>query len=123
VVEQRGAERRRFDDRLGRRASSRLLEDEHDIHHVHAHTAARLGQQHADDAHLGELVPEPRDATGLVRPRFAHVRGGAPALQQLAHRVAERELVVGEGEAHDYFLGRPRTRSAITLRWISFVPA
>jgi hypothetical protein len=33
-----------------------------------------------------------------------------------AHCVAERHLIIGEGEAHRQRLGSPRTRSAITLR-------
>ena len=49
--------------------------------------------------------------------------GGHSFVEQVAHRVAERELVVGEREAHRHFLGSPSTRSAMTLRWISLVPA
>jgi hypothetical protein len=43
--------------------------------------------------------------------------------EQLALRDATRDLLVREREVHAYFLGRPSTRSAITLRWISLVPA
>ena len=58
---------------------------------------------------------------GLVGPRRAHVRGRALLREQIAQRVAQGELLLGEREPHAR--GRPSTRSAITLRWISLVPA
>jgi hypothetical protein len=48
---------------------------------------------------------------------------GALAREEVPHGVAEQPLVFGEVESHGYFLGSPRMRSAITFRWISFVPA
>ena len=35
----------------------------------------------------------------------------------------ELQLVLGKPEPHGQLLGRPSTRSAIRLRWISLVPA
>ncbi|GIU89706.1 MAG: hypothetical protein KatS3mg010_0805 [Acidimicrobiia bacterium] len=49
------------------------------------------------------------------------LRGRALLREQLAQPVAQLELVGGEGEPHRR--GSPSTRSATTLRWISFVPA
>ena len=122
-VEQGHAEGRGLDDRLGCRATAGLLEDQHEIDHREPEPPARLGREHADHAHLRELVPEPGNAPSRVRPSLADVRGRALLFQELTHRVAKRELVVGESEPHGQRLGIPSTRSAITLRWISFVPA
>ena len=64
----------------------------------------------------------------LVRARIvdvrAHERGRALAFEQLARRVAQQLLVVGEREVHraPQRLGRPSTRWAMMLRWISELP-
>ena len=123
ALQQRHSERRGLDDRLRHRATAGLLEDEHEIDHREAEPAARLRREHSDDAHVGELLPEAGDTAGRVRPGGANVRGRAFLLQQLTHRVAKRDVIVGEREAHGQRRGIPSTRSAITLRWISFVPA
>src|SRR5665213_1081520 len=88
---------------------------------IAAEAAVRLGGEHADHAHPGELFPQSRDPTAGIRPGGAHVRGRAFLLEQLPHCVAERELIVGEAESHVQRRGNPSTRSAITLRWISLV--
>jgi len=98
-----------------------LFEDQDEIDHRQPEPAFRLGREHADDAHRFELVPESWDPTCRIRPRLTYVRGGALLGQEVTHGVAVRELIVGEGEPHRR--GKPSTRSAITLRWISFVPA
>ena len=103
--------------------TARLLEDEHEVDHREPEPAARLRREHSDHAHVGELLPEAGIRPVCVRPRGADVRGRALLLEELAHRVAERDLIVGEREAHRQRLGSPSTRSAITLRWISLVPA
>ncbi len=121
--EERTAERGGLDDRFGERAPARLLEDQYEVDHREPEPAVRFGREHADDAHLRELVPQTGNPTGLVRPRGAYVCGRALLVEELAYRVAERDLVLGERESHRQRLGSPSTRSAITLRWISFVPA
>ena len=62
----------------------------------------------------------------------AHMLDGALADEEVAHGLLQQPLVFGEVELHDarrhrtvfsYFRGMPRMRSAMMLRWISFVPA
>ena len=48
---------------------------------------------------------------------------GHLAGEEVAQRLLEQQLVFVESEAHQAPFGRPRMRSAITLRWISLVPA
>ena len=57
---------------------------EHEVDHREAEPAARFRREHADDAHLGELLPQAGDAAGLVRPRGAHVRGRALLVEEVA---------------------------------------
>ena len=126
--EQRRRHRRGLDERLGQRGPAGLLEQQHQVELVHAQPAVRLGHSEPDHAHLGQRRPHRRRRTvGAVvgaSHAGAHRVGRALLGQQVAHRVAEQQLVVGEGEAHGgYFLGRPSTRSATMLRWISLVPA
>ena len=122
--EERYAPGRGLHDRFRHRESSGLFEHEHEVDKREPEPSCRLRGEHADHAHGGELIPETGHTAGGVRPRGAHVRRRAFVDEEVAGRVADRELLFGEGEVHGcYFRGRPRTRSAITLRWISLVPA
>ncbi len=114
-----------LDDRIGQPDPTRLLEQQHEVELGQAETAEGLGHLDPEHAHLGQRRPHVGQATVVVDPRVAHLLGLALLVEQVAHGVAEQDLVVGEGEAHRsaYFLGRPSTRSAMTLRWISLVPA
>ena len=77
----------------GRAWPTGLLEDEHEIDEAQPEPAGRLRCEQADDAHLHELRPEARDPSGLVRPRVAHVRGGALLREEIArpHRGARAD--------------------------------
>ena len=61
---------------------------------------AASGAMQADDTHLGELGPQPGDATGVVLPRGAHGLGLALVGEEIADGVTEQHLVFGEGELH-----------------------
>ena len=81
----------------------------------------RLRRHQADHAQLGELLPEPRHAAGLVRPRGTD--GGRRALASPACRGRRRGVVpaLGEGEMHRLLprAGRarvPRPRCADLVR-------
>ena len=113
-----------LDDRLGQRGPARLLEQQHEVELVQPEPARGLGRGQADTPIAASAAHAPGSDRRRSSTRRARRSGGHSFVEQVAHRVAERELVVGEGEAHRrYFLGRPSTRSATTLRWISFVPA
>src|SRR5439155_6757551 len=123
IAEQRSTECRRLDDRPGERMTAGLLEQQHGVDEAQAQAARAFGNEQADDPDVDELLPEPGHAPGVVGPRLADVTRRALLREQVTKRVAERELVVGEREPHRQRLGSPRTRSAMTLRWISLVPA
>src|SRR5204863_5009917 len=103
---------------------SRLLEHEHEVDLVEPEATERLRRDDTEHSHLGERSPRRRASAGRRAPCTAHRRRRAFLAQQIAHGIAQRELLVGEGEVHrGYLRGRPSTRSATTLRWISLVPA
>ncbi len=67
------------------------------------------------------LSHTPRSSSPAGASHAARTTAGVALLgEEVAHGVAERELVVGEPEPHR---GSPRRRSAAMLRWISLVPA
>jgi hypothetical protein len=121
--EERRAHRRRRDDGLGERRAAALLEEEHAERLVEAHAAVRVGHECAREPDVGQLLPEVGRAPGLGPPRRAHALGRALRAQEVAHGLLEQQRVLAEAEVHRQSLGMPRMRSAITLRWISFVPA
>ncbi len=89
-----------------------------------ARPAGGLGGGEADDAGGRQGVPQAGHGPGVVLPGVAHRRRRALVGEDVADGVGEEDLVLGEAEVHGaYFLGRPRTRSAMMLRWISLVPA
>ena len=124
--QERRRDGRGFDDRLGKRGAAGLLERQHQRHLVETEPARTLGHQHAQDAELGERRPARRDrAPCSLLPDGAHRGRRTDALEHAADAVAEAELLLVEREMHavGQSRGRPSTRSAMTLRWISLVPA
>src|SRR5206468_3855434 len=111
------------DHRLGERGAAELLVEQHGRGLVEAEPALLLGDGEARDPELGELAPELGRAPRIALPERADAGRRALAGEEVAHRLLERQLVVVEEEAHRGYRGRPSRRSAITLRWISFVPA
>jgi hypothetical protein len=109
--------------RVRRAGPTQLLDHADEVDLGEAHAALVLGHEQGDDAHLDQAVPKAGHAS-VAGPGLAQPLGRALLGQQLGHGFAEGDLVVGEGEVHrSYFRGSPSTRSATTLRWISFVPA
>ena len=114
----------RLDHGPGHRRVAELLEQQDRVDDAEAHPAGVLRSEDADDAHVGELLPQRRAVGPAVLPQRAQVGGGELLREQVAETVGEQELVVGESEAHRQTpFGSCRTRSAMMLRWISFVPA
>jgi hypothetical protein len=120
--EQRRRHRGRRGERLGQRGAAGLFEHQHRVDLVAAEPAVRLGHQQAQHAELGQLAPQLRRVRAAGVPLLAHVGGRALGLEEIPGRLLEQELLLAEGEVHGY-LGSPSRRSAITLRWISLVPA
>jgi hypothetical protein len=109
----RRRDRERLDERLGQRRPPGFLEHEHQIH--------RVGD--LEQPRLAERLPHGSIPLGAA-PQLAQPRRRRLLLEELAREIPDGELLVGEIEIHrGYFRGRPSTRSAMMLRWISLVPA
>ena len=77
----------------------------------------------AEPAELGEIRPRGR-VPALLRVRdLGHALQGQRVAQVVARAVAQLSLILAERELHHRLLGRPSTRSAMTLRRTSDVPA
>ena len=113
--------------RLGQRHVADLLGEQHEVELVHAEAAVLLGHRDAGEAELGELRPQRVGAPRCGFPRRADALGRDLGHEELAHRLLEQFLVVGEAEIHvcvlPYARGMPSMRWAMILRWISLVPA
>ena len=109
TVQRSSRDQRSFDQVFRQSCSPCFFEDRHQVDLGHA------AREHVDHAHLAELRPP------FGRESRARGLGRTFLLQQLAHRAREQLLVGGRLESHDR--GKPSTRSATMLRWISFVPA
>ncbi len=110
----------------GSAAATGFLEHRDHVDFGQAQPAAASVSERVEHADVDQRLPRPGQPARCRLARGSQRSAIAVRRERVAHRVAEGELVVGEGEAHDaclYFRGRPSTRSAITLRWISFVPA
>jgi hypothetical protein len=120
LIGERGEQLRDRRGRLGHRPRHRvmpeLLAGHHDVGQAGAEPAPALRHGERGDTEPGELAPQ-RQAGGAV-PAGPPPRG--------AGRVGPREQAV-QRRAEQLLLGRhrgsPSSRSAITVRWISFVPA
>jgi hypothetical protein len=111
-------------DRLGQRGAPALLEHRDERLLVEAEAAELLRRHDPEEPGVCEHPRERVRAAALRRPRCAHRRRRTPALEQRARPCLERAHVRVEGEVHPRYLrGSPSNRSAMTLRWISFVPA
>src|SRR5262249_21284593 len=114
--EQRHGDERGIAEWRRQRRASRLFEREHEVDRAAAEPAMRLGDEKAEHAELGQSRPGE-----VVARTNRRRRTGAP--QRFAHAVPKGELLVAKREMHRHLRGRPSTRSAMTLRWISLVPA
>ena len=113
-------------DRLGAGGIPEFLERQHEVEGRHVEAAVRLRGGDAEHPGGGKGLPESGDTTVGVLPGGPHRRWRALIGEDVPDGLGEHHLVVGEGELHGpvpYFLGRPSTRSAMMLRWISLVPA
>ena len=153
-AEQRRRHHRRLHDRVREGDPARLLEDRHEEATRRAPGRRRPRARGATSTPIASrLSHTPRSSSPARRvPRGAHHRRRGLLGQQVAHRVAERDLVVRQREPHGRLQqlsrreapasprpscggrsgatpgacdhrGSPRTRSAAMLRWISLVPA
>jgi len=110
--EQRGAERSRSEEGAGRGDVAGLFDE-------HAQVGRVAG---AESRELAEVIPQRRRRGAVVHVR-AQERRGAFVGEQRTRGVTEELLIGSEGEVHGrYFLGSPRTRWAMMLRWISELP-
>ena len=121
AADERGRHHRRVHQRVREGDATRLLEDRHEEGLVEPHAPVGLGHEQAEDAHRIEAVPHAAvELAGRRIPRGADHRRRALLREEVADRVAERDVVVRQPEPHR---GSPRRRSAAMLRWISLVPA
>ena len=123
AAEQRHADRGRRDHRLGQPRAPGLLQEKDEIDLVHSHSIVLLRDQKARHADLGQAGPELGRATGLGLPERPNPLRCALGLEEVVHGVPQQQLIFGEVKTHGQLLGSPRIRSAMTLRWISLVPA
>ena len=109
----------------GRAAQPGLFEHTDQFDRTEAQATVGLGSQEADGAQLGQDLPPGarRGVAGRVRGALgqgAQRADGALGVEDLAHALAQGQLVVGEGEAHGPVprlqRGSPSRRSATTLR-------
>ncbi len=115
--QQRGDQRAVGDGRVDQ-AAAQFLHHHHGLDGAEAQATVRLRHGQAGEAEFGEFgVDGTRAATGLG-DAVAALEGKA-LLDPAAHRVAQRDLVVGEIEVH---VQLPRTVCATMLRWTSLLP-
>ena len=114
---------RGLEQRFWQRRPAGLLEKQDQVELTHTQPTVGFGHRETDDPELGERAPQNRRVGRTGIPSCAHDLGRALLGEELPDRITEQQLIVGEREAHAYFLGSPSTRSATTLRWISLVPA
>ena len=113
-----------LDERLGQRGPAGLLEQQRRGRPRRGPGRRPPREREPDDAHLGELRPQSRRGRPVVVPRGAHDLGRALLGQQVAHGVAKASWSsVKAKRIAATSAGRPSTRSAMMLRWISLVPA
>jgi hypothetical protein len=124
VGEQRGERRRGegrgLEQRLGQAGPARLFEHSHEVDVAQAQSVGGLGHHECRRAQLGEHGPAVLgllEARRLVGQFEGTQRGrGALGVENHAHALAQRLLLVGEREIHDQPRGSPSRRSATTLR-------
>ena len=109
--EERGEERGRGEERARRGHVPGLFEEEAQIGH----------RAFAQRRELAQVLPE-RVGRGRVVDVRPQQRGRALAREQLLRGLLHQLLMTRQREVHQLPLGRPRTRWAMMLRWISDEP-
>jgi hypothetical protein len=113
-----------LDPGAGHRVAPECLERDDEVHLAGIETAALLGDEQPGDAELGEAVPQLQPRPGVALGPGPDHTGGVGTGEQVVEDLGEALLLLGEREPHRRgSFGRPRTRSATMLRWISLVPA
>src|SRR3954453_10845193 len=116
---------RRGDGRQQRRRRERVAElllQDGQLHHAESEAAVVLGDHERRPAELGDRAPLLVGEAALVLEREPpDLLGRIAAREELASRLLDRLLVVGELEPHR-ILGSPSTRSATMFLRISVVP-
>ncbi len=118
--ERRRGERRGLEQRLGQAGPAGLFEHAHEVDVAQAQPIGGLGHDECRRAQLGEHGPA---ILGLLQAggpvgqfEGAQSLRGALGIEDRAHAIAQRLLLVGEREIHDQPRGSPSRRSATTLR-------
>ena len=123
IAQQGRGNRCRLEQRLDQSNAAGFLERQHHLQLGERQAAVLFGNEHAEHTHLRELAPQLGRAAGFGFPRGTDRIGRHLACEERTDALLKALLVFGEEKIHDQALGRPSSRSAITLRWISFVPA
>ena len=120
-----GRDRRRRHDRFGQGGTADLDEDPHRVDVVHPEATELFRNEQSGDSDLAMLGPEFGGAAGFGLPLGPNELDRTFTREKVANGFLKQELVFVEVEFHRslYFRGMPRIRSAMMLRWISFVPA
>jgi len=98
-AEQGGGNADLVDQGLRQCRAPRLFGDQDVIDQAKAKAPLILGNGQAGQAHVDQLLPA-GGGTSRAAGGFAHLGRAAFAGQEIAHRVAEQQLVFGEGEVH-----------------------
>ena len=110
-------------DRLGHRAGHRVMAEflagDHEVGEAGTEAAVVLGHRQRGDSQLGECPPHGQPRSTVTRGPPA---GGGRHLGVSEH-VVQRRGELGPLTGPGGHRGSPSNRSAITVRWISFVPA
>ena len=118
----RRADERRLGNRPRSRRATELFEHQDRVELGQPEAARVFRHQQAEDPRLCQRLPDLPAAARSLGAARAHL-GRQLRGQDLAYRPGQLSLIGGESETHQAPLGSRRTRSATTLRWISFVPA
>ena len=127
------AEQHAGEKRLGRELAAEGLEHDRESGEAHVGAAELLRERDADPTQLGHLPPQlPGEPVGVVRvAECPHTAHGRALRREVGDRLGKKLLIFGEYELHDRLpaprrrplqSGRPSTRLAMMLSWISEVP-
>ena len=94
---ERGEDRRR-EERARERQAPHLLHHDGHVDEPETEAAVRLGDEQAGPSELGKLVPHRVGEAAFVVGHLAHVPARRLAREERAHRLAQRVLIVAEGE-------------------------
>src|SRR5262249_58691412 len=100
-----------------------LLHHDHQVHVAEPEAADRFREHEPRRRELRDLAPEvAREAVAAGVAQLADALQGRPPGDELARRLLEELLLLGEHEVHPRQSGSPRTRLAMMFSWISEVP-